>query len=361
MKRLLLATALSLLALPLLAAELIENKAPPPPEVVMEVPAELRAAFRKDVLDATAFPEARLERLVKFVFDAQGLGVTYRSDATQTVAEAYRSRTVNCLTSTMLFITLAREAGLKAHGQRVNSIRSWAAAEGLAIQTQHVNAIIEVAKNRRFVVDVDASDVLATGRLTPVDDRVLLAYFYGNHAMELLLDGQLADASRWMAAALQQVPDDASLLNDAGVLSLRKGDPQAAEALFLRAIKSDPGQIGAFSNLVSLYQGRGDQKHAKHWQERSDKLLRKAPYYQFQLGQQRERAGDLDGAISYYRRAVRLNRDEHRFHFALARLYFNAGRLGKADRELSMAFKLSEGAAHQRYQDKLAALRRMHR
>src|SRR5690606_5534556 len=36
---------------------------PPSPEQVLSIPDELRAAFRREVVDATRFPEARLEKL----------------------------------------------------------------------------------------------------------------------------------------------------------------------------------------------------------------------------------------------------------------------------------------------------------
>ena len=48
---------------------------PPSPEQVMAIPDELRAAFHREVVDATSFPEARLQRLVSFVYADSGLGV----------------------------------------------------------------------------------------------------------------------------------------------------------------------------------------------------------------------------------------------------------------------------------------------
>lgn len=361
MIRLFLAAALALHPMPQAAATPAVVELPPSPEEVTAIPEELRQAFRREVLDATRFPEARLEKLVKFVFDKQGLGIAYKSDATRTIAEAFQTRTVNCLSSTLLVVALAREAGLKAQGQRVDSILVWGAKGEVAVQSQHANAIIEVASKRRFVVDVDSSDVPATEALRPVSDDQLLAYFYGNRAMELMMDGRLPEAQAWMDEALRHGAEDASLLNNAGVLSLRTGDSATAEARFLKAAANDARQISVLSNLVSLYQRQGNTERAAMWQARSEGVLRKAPYYQFQLGRQQAHAGDMQSAIRYYRRAISLNRGEHRFHFALAQAYFGIGELHKADRELAVAYDLSEGPLRQRYQDKLAMLRRMQR
>lgn len=334
---------------------------PPAPEQVMAIPDDLRRAFRKEVLDATRFPEARLEKLVEFVFDPDKLGVKYKPDATQTIAGSFGSRKVNCLSSTLLIVALAREAGLQAEGQEVERILSWGATGETVVQSRHANAIVKTGDKRKFVVDVDSSDVLATDALNPVSDERLLALFYGNRAMELMVEGHLPEAKAWLDAAFQHSSEDAVLWNNAGVLSLRMGDAVAAEGYFLRSVEKNPGQISVLSNLISYYQRQGDSTRVAYWQSRADKLLREDPYYQFTLGRQYEEAKAYKDAIRQYRRAIKLNRGEHRFHFGLARIYFQLGQYRKADQELAMALELSEGDVRGRYQDKLAALRQLKR
>lgn len=330
---------------------------PPPPEQVMAIPEGLRAAFRKEVLDATSFPEARLAKLVEFVFDRDKLGVEYQPNETMTVAGAFQSRKVNCLSSTLLIVALAREAGLQAEGQEVPRILAWGATGETVIQSKHANAIVGVANKRRFVVDVDASDVLATDALNPVSDERLLALFYGNRAMELMVAGRLGEARTWLAAAFRHAPDDPVLLNNAGVLSLRSGDAAAAEDHFLKAVQKDPEQISVLSNLVSFYEKQGGGERARPWKQRAEKALRRDPYYQFSLGRQYEQAGIYKDAVRQYRRAITLHDGEHRFHFALARIYFETGQYDKVSRELAKAIELAEGGTRERYQGKLAALR----
>lgn len=323
----------------------------------MAIPDDLRQSFRKEVIEATRFPEARLEKLVAFVFDPDKLGVEYQPSVTRTVAGSFASRTVNCLSSTLLIVALAREAGLKAEGQEVERILSWGSTGKTVIQSKHANAIVEVAQKRRFVVDIDASEVLATDALHPVSDERLFALFYGNRAMELMVQGHLSQAKEWLDAAFRHDPEDVVLWNNAGVLSLRMGDAVAAEAYFLKTVQKAPGQVSTLSNLISFYQAKGDSVSAASWRVRADKALRDDPYYQFTLGSRYEQAGTYMDAIRQYRRAIRLNPREHRFHFALARIYFELGQYRKVDRELSKAIELAAGVTRERYQGKLAALR----
>ena len=333
-------------------------ESPPPPEQVLAVPQELRAAFRERVVDARRSPEQRLARLVEFVFDENGLGVEYQPDASLTVSEVYQARKANCLSSTFLILALAREAGLKAHGQQIDRVLSWGSTGEIVMQSMHANAIVEVER-RRFVVDVNANDATsATDALRPVSDQQLLALYYGNRAMELMVAGRQSDAKPWLDEALRHAPLDPTLLNNAGVLSLRTGDSDAAEKYFLSAIEQAPELMSGLSNLVGFYRNRGDHARVAMWQSRADRALRKDPYYQYTLGRQLELAGNYADAAKQYRRAVELNRKEHQFHFGLARVYFSMGDSRGADRELSVAYKLSLGNARDRYGDKLAALRK---
>lgn len=320
----------------------------------------MRVALHQQVIDRRRSPKQRLERLIEFVFDKKGLGVEYQPNATRTVGEVYRDRKANCLSSTIFIIALAREAGLDAYGQQIQRILSWGAADEIVMQSMHANAIVEVER-RRYVVDVDASDaVSATDALRPVSDERVLALFFGNRAMELMVAGRQSESGPWLKAALSHAPDDPALLNNMGVLRLRTGDLLAAENYFVQAIAKDPALTSALSNLVSYYRARGDLERTKFWEARANKILQKDPYYQFEQGRRFEQAGDFENAARQYRRAIKLNRLQHQFHFAMARVHSHLGDSTGVKRELKNAYELSLGGARAKYSAKLTALQKRH-
>lgn len=343
---------------------------PPPPEQVLAIPDALRSQFRARVLDATISPELRVRRMVSFMFDEDGLGLEYKGDATNTVAESYRTRQVNCLSFTLLAVALAREAGLKAQGQEIDRVLAWNLVGDVVMQSLHANAVVSVrdrdlqAKDSRdFVLDIASGSLYSSEYIVhgyKVTDDRMLASFYGNRAMELLAKGRLQESRAWLDEALKLDPEDATLWNNAGVLAQRTGRDADAESRFLRAARSNPRHTSVLFNLVALYDARGDATRAAYWRERADRVLRRDPFYQYSLGERHAQAGNDADAVRYYRRAISLDGRERLFHFALARAYVRLGRLDRAEKELDAAYRLSEGEEERaRFRSKLDALRGM--
>lgn len=333
---------------------------PPPPEQVLVVPAELRAMLQRQVIEPSGNSrKRRLDLLVDFMFDPEGLGMQYQYDASSTVADSFRTRKANCLAFTLLTIALAREAGLAAYGQEVDRVLSWQLTGNVVMQNTHTNAGLTI-NGERLVVDVASDELLAITPPRRVDDRRLLALFYNNNAMQLLVDGHPQQARAWLDTALE-LGADPMLWNNAGVLNLRTGDLAGAERLFLRALKQNPRHNASLFNLVALYQRNGDTVRAERWKKRADRVLRRDPVQQFTWGLQSEQAGNYTEAVRHFRQAIALDRDEQLFHFGLARAYLRLGQLRLADIEMVRAHDLSNGDDRARYQTKLDALRRLQR
>src|SRR5207342_3707986 len=92
---------------------------PAAPEAVMALPPQLRQRLHDEVLAKPSAPQERLDRLAHFMLDADGLGIAYQESATYSVEQTYATRTANCLSFTMLFVVLAREAGLDVQPQEI--------------------------------------------------------------------------------------------------------------------------------------------------------------------------------------------------------------------------------------------------
>ncbi len=350
-----LATVLALQAVPASTGEPAPIDSPPSPEQVLAIPEGLQRDFREKVLNATQSPEQRLNRLTDFMFDEEGLGLKYMPNANHTITEAYGTRQVNCLSFTLMFVILAREAGLQAYGQQIDRVLVWGVTGDIVMQSMHANAVVTF-DGRKFMADIAADRLSTPVANFQVDDEHLLGLFYSNRAMELLTSGYPREAQAWLDVALAHSPDDATILNNAGVLSQRRGDVAAAETSYLRALAQNSRLTSAYSNLITLYREKGDTSQAEDWQQRAGRVLRKDPYYLFSLGRRQEQSGEYAEAVDLYRRAIRINDGEPLFHFGLARAYYQLGQFRQAGRELGRARDLGGQHDRLRYQAKLDAL-----
>jgi Flp pilus assembly protein TadD len=325
---------------------------------IMTMPPELRSRLHEVVLSDDPPQAQRLERLIRFVFDAEGLGMSYQEDATYSVDQAYATRKANCLTFTLLFLALAREAGLDAYAQEIGETLAWHQDDDTIYRNNHVNAGVRVGK-RQYTVDVIGDSVIALKRPAAVSDRRLLAHYYNNLSISELQQDQMVPALQNMSVALEFDPDYATHWSNAGVLYLRNGDPVAAERAYERALALDPVNAGALFNMAGLAHRNGDRRREAEFQKRLASVQKKDPFHQFLRATDYERAGDYPRAIEHYRRAIRLHRDEHRFYSALARAYLRTGDTRRAGKALVRAQALSNGETRAAYRAQLDSLRRM--
>ncbi len=305
---------------------------------IMAVPPELHAEVQRRVVAPDRSPEHRLQRLADFVFDDDGMRLQYDGAMTRTVAEVYRDRRANCLSFSLFFVALARDAGLEAQVREVGEVLAWYQDQGVVYNSNHVNVGVRTGGHWQ-VVDVDSSILAMRDRPHGIDDRRAMAHFHNNRGAERMADGDTAAAQALLQAAMTDDPTFVAAWNNYGVLLLREGDRHGAEHAYLHALGQDPMHAATLSNLVALYRRSADPR-GQHYARKLDRLQRSDPFHQFRLALECENRGDHGCAIVRYQRAIRLQPDQHPFHFGLARAYFLSGDLSRAQRELGRALAL---------------------
>ena len=333
----------------------------PTPEEVFAIPADLRTMLQKQVIQRSYSRGQRLQALVEMIFDQHGLDLQYDANATYTVSDIWQHHRANCLAFTLLFVTLAREAGIQARVQEVGQVVSWYQDQdqdaGVVYSVGHVNAGVDVG-GRFGTVDLDRNVLYDRRGPVPVSRARALAHFYNNRGAERLADGDFGGARAFFNASLAQDSGFAPVWNNLGVLDHREGNNEAARQALERSLQLDSRQDAALTNASALFRSLGLTAQAQSLERRLKSVQREDPFAQYMFGAKAERAGQLDAAIRYYRQAVRLYDTAHQFHFGLARVYFLAGQLKRADRELLRAQELGGAPEQARYQAKLDSLAR---
>ena len=368
-------TALFLLAA-LWAAPAAAADAPPPPPLpaatpqpavalvspdeIVAVPPALMDALRTRVIAPSYSREQRLRRLLELIFDESGMHLVYDAGATNTIAETWQSHRANCLSFTLMFVTLANAAGIEARVQEVAQVVSWYQSEGVIYSVGHVNAGITMSGNSA-VVDLDRNVLYDRAGPQPIPMRRALAHFYNNRGAQLMADGDHPAAREHFNAALQMSREFAPGWNNLGVLNTRMGELARARASYTTALQYQPRNAASLSNASALYRRLGEQRKAAQLSERLARIQRGDPFVQYMLATQAEQRHDYAQAIHHYRRALRLYNSAHQFHFGLARVYFLSGDNHRASIEMQRARDLAGAdgdALKDQYQAKLDSLQR---
>ncbi len=332
--------------------------APPLPTIdeVMHIPEPLAQAFAAKVTDPKGSQHDRLIRLVKFLFDAEGMHLKYVEDANYTVAQVYQYRQANCLSFSLLTLALARRAGLAAYGQGISEVLYWSQDQTATYHSTHVNVGVPLGK-RRFTLDVAAGQILTDAPPKRISDARLFAQFYANKSAEYLAVGDLQSSERFLLEALRLDDAYAPIWNNRGVLERRRGQSDVARAYFEHALKLQSDNAGALSNLANLYGRLGAAAEAQKLNDRLTRMQARNPFYQMQIGTNFEAHGDLEQALVHYKKAIRLRPEEPRFYARLAQLHLKQGNASSALSAIKNAFQHAKGTARNAYRAKFEALR----
>ncbi|MCG8462806.1 MAG: tetratricopeptide repeat protein [Holophagales bacterium] len=284
----------------------------------------------------------RLAMLRDAIFDPErGLGITYGSSATHTAAATFEARSGNCLSFTLLFVSLARHLGLQAYFVEVDEVTGWSQRGGVSLAHWHMFAEVELDNGLMQVDFLPWAERRYRLRQRIGEDRAR-AHYFNNMGVEILTGGDTAGAVAFFERALELDPAFAPASVNLAAAQRRAGRPRVAEKLLLGVLAAEPDNVQAASNLASLYLTLGEPAKAGTWIETRHELRQKNPFYHFRLGLEALAAEQAAEARDHLRRAITLQGDEAIFHEKLAEAFALLGETRRMRRSLSRALQLTE-------------------
>ena len=290
-----------------------------PPDAPIVVPtadetfaldAEMEAfvAPLKDIRD----PRQRMQALIA-ALEARGMFSLEYAEVTRTASGTFHDRQGNCLSFTMLFVTLARAVDLPANYQSVVVPPTWS-NDGQVVVANHVNTAVVTGRGEETVVDFNIRPYQSDHRSRRVNDSYALGLFYTNLGAEAMLRNDHAAALVYLREAARVRPDIAGVWVDLGVLYARHGRYEHAEAAYLRALDVDNDEPSALTNLSLVYQALGESKLAAEYLHRVQGYRERNPYYHFASATKAYEEQQFDVALASVRKALRLKPDEDAFY-----------------------------------------------
>ena len=284
--------------------------------------------------------KTRMNGLLDGMRDGGFLSLRYANDFTRTASGTFHDRVGNCLSFTMLFVGLARAAGLDARYQVVEVPPTWTDDLGLVAVGEHINALV-VVSDRGSVVDFNDASFRETYPTRVVSDDYAAALYYTNLGAEALGRQDYEASFALLREAVGTHADLAAAWVNLGVLYLRVERLDYAESAFLRALQTDPREQSAFSNLESVYSALGNSDLAARYGAQIRRYRDINPYYHYAAAQGAFNEKRYEDALASLRTAIRLKGDEDEFYSLQGEALVALGRKEQASESFARAKELA--------------------
>ncbi len=323
--------------------KLIRGRGLDPEEITrpLHVSDEMRAWVREEV--PRAGPDStRMKILFDALKSSKGFDFQYQPGYTGTIEEVFRTGKFNCLSFSLLFVSLAREMGLPAYLLNLTQDQDFERVGDLVVVSRHLTAGYGPFADRR-VLEFDLGPDVNYQLAEPITDLEALALYYSNRGAELLRGGEVAAAAESLEVAVTLVPELAQGWVNLGVVRRRLGNLPGAEEAYVRAIDLEHGNLPAYHNLMGLQRLQGRRNAAGETIELLDRRKNKNPFTYLTLGDLSLEEGRLEEAERFYRRALHLARHEAETQAAMGQWALAAGKADKARIWLGRASEVDPG------------------
>ena len=303
---------------------------------------------------------------------AQGqLKLEYDTLVTKNAAQAFATRSGNCLSLVIMTAAFAKELGLPVRFQRAVASETWSRSGNVQYFVGHVNLTLG-AKSADVAFGRASTDQMTIDFLPPqetrgmstrvTDEKTIVAMYMNNRAAEAFTLGNMNDAYWWARGAILESPQFMSSVNTLGVIYQRTGHLPEAEASLAYALEREPMNTRVMLNLASVLEAEGRTAESVALTRRLEQIEPDPPYRYMNLGMAALRKGDYRAARDLFMKEVDRAPYNDEFHYWLAIADVGLGDTESARRELAKALEYSSTRQdHDIYAAKLARIRQGNR
>ena len=263
---------------------------------------------------------SRLRKLVGGMIDDGLLALDYDVDRTHTAVETFETRQGNCLSFSILFAALAREADLDVTFQMVDIPPSFRADGELIMLNNHINVLVrgvrrDINFSGDYVVDFNTAEYNGNYDTKRVDDSYAIALYLSNVAVEAMQAGNTRRAFRYLKKGIETDPSIAGIWVNLGVMYSRNEYYDLAVRAYRQALSIQPSNKSALVNMASALHNLGREQESADYLKKVAYYRNRHPYYHYYQAQAAYQDGRLEDAMSSLARAIRLKADEHQFYY----------------------------------------------
>jgi Tfp pilus assembly protein PilF len=297
------------------------------------------------------------QALVEALYSKGDLRLEYDSTLTRNAAQAFESRSGNCLSLVIMTAAFAKQLGLAVRYQSLYTDETIGRSGNLHLAVDHINLSLgkrlsDFGSSVRFpeviTVDFIPPQEASRTKIRMLREQTVVAMFMNNRAVEALSRGNVDDAYWWAREAVVQDPQLVRAYNTLGVVYRRHGDLDSARRVLADALSKDPDNPQVLGNLTQVLHAQGKTAEANALKARLAAIEPDPPFKYFEQGQAALRSGDYRLAVQLFSKEVARAPDYHEFHYWLAVAYSKLGDVAKAQEHLRLAGTTSTTREDQR-------------
>ena len=321
-------------------------------ENMFRVNDDIRSAVRAKFNKGDKHRRAR--ELANWLINQDGHNMTYDLEANLTPSQAFLDRRGNCLSFTILLVTLANDLGIELHYNDVDLPSTWDLDEEAGyVFYRHVNAIFKTNSHTQ-VFDLAMQDYDARFPQRTISQRSAGALLHSNLGVEALKERKFDLAFHHLKLAVSLDPQNSDLWINLGAAYKRSLQTVSAEMAFKVALKLDDHNSLAASNLERLYRSQSRYRLAERFQKIAARSRLNNPYIQYRNAGKQLKKSELKLARKSIRRAIKLHDQDPRFFELSSRINQRLKRYKPALSDLAKAFDLAKDVKERgRYFDKV--------
>jgi len=331
-------------------------------EDVFMLDAEMLSVVDKNLRDNGDIEE-RAKALLEQIFSQNKIALNYASNANVTAQEAFHSKEANCMSLTILAYALAKEANFNIDFQQVQIPEYWVRNGKYNMLVGHINLLIKQNKNFKHTliknnkvlqIDFDPNVSKEHFKKVIINKKTVLAMYYNNKGVDALTSKNYVVAYYYFKEATIQAPYFSTAWGNLGVLYRFTNHNKIAKQVYRHTIKLDEDNLTAQSNLALLLRANNQFLEADKIDANIYKKRIRNPFYHALLASEAFYQEEYRKSIAHYKKAIKLNDQQHEFYFGLAKSYFKIQNLALAKKAIKNAIKFySFNEVNEKYVAKL--------
>ncbi|MES2070652.1 MAG: hypothetical protein V4488_09915 [Pseudomonadota bacterium] len=286
--------------------------------------------------------------LVDALYNKQQLKLEYESAMTRNAAQAFSSRSGNCLSLVIMTAAFAKKMDINIEFHSVYVEETWSRKGNINFLSGHVNLTLgRTATKSRFeyigdpplIVDFIPASESRGYRQQVIPESTIVAMYMNNRAAESLAVDKVDDAYWWAREAVIQAPTFLSAYNTLGVVYQTRDMLKQADQVFSAVLEREPDNIAALSNQSKVLRDLGRLEESKALNARLARIEPYPPFYFFDRGIAAMKEGDFQTAKELFTKEVNRAAYHHEFQFWLGIADMRLGDVREARKHIAIALE----------------------